>query len=88
MISKNLKTTVGLYGPNLGFEAKYVYTCYLCSTGAMDLLCSGINNGIIKMIGRWRSEEMLRYFHVQAEPLMSNFSRIMLTHGNYYFLLH
>ena len=49
----------------------------------MALLCSGINKDIIRLIGRWRSDEMLRYLHLQAEPLMQGFSKQMVTHGNY-----
>ena len=54
----------------------------------MALLCSGIDSDIIKVIGRWCSNKILRYLHVQAEPLMRNFSRVMFTHGKYSFLLH
>ena len=46
----------------------------------------GIN--IIKLIGLWISNDIIRYLHIQAEPLMSNFSQIMLMHVNYYFLTH
>ena len=54
----------------------------------MALLCSGVDSYIIKMIGRWRRKNILRYLHVQAEPLMSNFLRLMLMHGSYSFLMH
>ena len=49
----------------------------------MALLFSGIDTDIIRLIGRWRSDEMLRYLHLQAEPLMRGFSKRMVTHGNY-----
>ena len=49
----------------------------------MALLCSGIDADIIRLIVRWRSDEMLRYLHLQAEPLMQGFSERMVTHGNY-----
>jgi hypothetical protein len=32
------------------------------------------------LVGRWRSDEMLRYLHVQAEPTMRGFSARMLQH--------
>ena len=54
----------------------------------MALLCSDVDNGIISLIGRWRSDKMLRYFHVQAEPIMRNFSKLMISHGNYNLLQH
>ena len=74
MISKTLNTAVMFCNPNLGFEAKDVYGHSLLSTGAMALLCVSVENNIINMIGRWRSNEMLRYLHEQAEPLTSKFS--------------
>ena len=42
-----------------------------------------IDPDIIRLIGRWRSDEMLRYLHVQAAPLMSDYARKMLHAGNY-----
>ena len=54
----------------------------------MDLLCLGFGINIIKLIGLWISNDIIRYLHIQAEPLMSNFSQIMLMHVNYYFLTH
>ena len=49
----------------------------------MALLCSGIHMDIIRLIGRWRSDEMLRYLKLQAEPIIPGFSKRMVTHGNY-----
>ena len=54
----------------------------------MALLYLGVDSGIINLIGYWRRNEMLRYLGMQAESLMRNFSRHMLTYGNYYFLPH
>ena len=54
----------------------------------MALLCSGFNKDIISLIGHWRSDEMMRYLHVQAEPIMRNFSKLMTIHSNYNLLPH
>ena len=54
----------------------------------MVLLCPDVDSNIIKLIGCWRRDEMLRYLHVQAESLIRNFYQLMVTHGNYSFLLH
>ena len=64
MISKNLKSAVGVCGINLGFEAKDVSARSLRATGAMALLCPGSDSDIIKIIGHWQSDKMLRYLHV------------------------
>jgi hypothetical protein len=55
----------------------------LRASGAMALLNSGVDTDIIRLIGLWRSDEMLCYLHVQAEPLMRGYSSLMLAGGNY-----
>ena len=79
MITKVLKGAVSLSGKNLGFLPKDVSARSLRAAVAMALLCSGIDTDIIRLIGRWRSDEMLRYLHLQAEPLMRGFSKRMVT---------
>ena len=86
MISKTIHTAVMFCGPNMGFEAKDVSTHPLCAAGAMDLLCSGFHRDIIKMIGLWINNDMIRYLHVQMEPVMRNFSKLLIPNGNYSFL--
>ena len=54
----------------------------------MALLCSGVDHDIMSLIRRWSSDEIMRYLHVQAEPIMMNFSKLMICHGNYNLLLH
>jgi hypothetical protein len=49
----------------------------------MALLCGGVDTDIIRLIGRWHSDEMLRYLHVQAEPVMRRHSTLMLSGGEY-----
>ena len=83
MITKVLKGAVSLSGENLGFLPKDISAQSLRAAGAMALLCSDIDMDIIRLIGRWRSDEMLRYLHLQAEPLIQGFSKCMVAHGNY-----
>jgi hypothetical protein len=49
----------------------------------MALLCAHVDTDIIRLLGRWRSDEMLRYLHVQAQPIMRDFSRRMLVGGSF-----
>ena len=51
--------------------------------GAMALLCAGIDGDRIRLIGRWRSDEMYRYLHVQAAPVMTGLSAAMLRGGSF-----
>ena len=88
-ITAHLMTTVKLFvGTPLGFTHHDVSARSLRSAGAMALLCSGVDHDIISLIGCWRSNEMMRYLHVQAEPIMRNFSKLMISHDNYTLLPH
>ena len=88
-ITAHLKSTVKLFtGTPLGFMHHDVTARSLRAAGAMALLCSGVDKDIISLIGRWRSDEMMRYLHVHAEPIMRNFSKLMISHGNYNLLTH
>ena len=61
MITAHLKATVKLLaGTHLGFTHKYVSAQSLRAVGAMAPLCSSVDTDIISLIGRWRSDKMLR----------------------------
>jgi hypothetical protein len=49
----------------------------------MALLYANVDPNTIRMLGSWRSDEMLRYLHPQAQPLMHHFAQRMLTGGHY-----
>jgi hypothetical protein len=49
----------------------------------MALVCANVDADRIRLLGRWKSDEMLRYLHVQAEPVMRHFSSPMLAGGNF-----
>lgn len=51
------------------------------SGGAMALLCAGVGANRIRLVGRWRSDELYRYLHVQAPQVMTGLSAAMLTGG-------
>jgi hypothetical protein len=53
----------------------------LCSSGAMALLCAAVDTDVIRLLGRWRSDEMMRYLHVQALPILAPLATQMVTHG-------
>ena len=88
-ITAHLKATVKLFaGTHLGFTHHDVSARSLRAAGAMALLCSGVDNDIISLIGRCRRDKILRYLHVQAHPIMRNLSKLMIIHGNYNLLPH
>jgi hypothetical protein len=51
--------------------------------GAMALLCAGVDSDRLRMIGRWKSDEMFRYLHVQAQPVMNGLAAAMLRGGDF-----
>ena len=82
-ITAALRTAVTFLGPSLGFLPNDVTARCLRAAGANALLCANVDTDIIRLLGRWRSDEMLRYLHLQAAPLMSDFARRMLHGGNF-----
>ena len=51
--------------------------------GATALLCAGSDATNISLVGRWRSEAVLRYLRSQHTPAVKQFSKLMLNHGNF-----
>jgi hypothetical protein len=82
-VTDTLRISVVALGPALGFLSKDVSARSLRAGGATVLLCADVDAQKIRMLGRWQSDAMLRYLHLQAQPVMRNFSRLMLAGGNY-----
>lgn len=82
-ITTLLRDAVTFLGPSIGFLPTDVSARCLRAAGATALLLARVDTDIISLIGRWRSDEMLRYLHIQAYPLMRDYSRRMLNAGDY-----
>ena len=54
--------------------------------GAMALLCGNVDFDLIQMLGRWHSDAMIRYLHLQAQPVSQQLAAKMFNHGTYNFL--
>ena len=52
----------------------------------MALLCGKVDHNLIQILGRWHSDSMVRYLHLQAKPVMQGFARKMFNNGSYSFL--
>jgi len=63
-ITAALRASTALQGPALGFLPKDISAHSLRAAGAMALLCAQVDTDIIRLLGRWRSDEMLHYLHV------------------------
>ena len=49
----------------------------------MALLLGGVDANTIKMLGRWRSDEMMRYLHTSARQLVHKHASTMLASADY-----
>jgi hypothetical protein len=49
----------------------------------MAILCAKVDTDMIRLLGRWHSNKMLRYLHVQSFPLLAPLSQQMLRHGHF-----
>jgi hypothetical protein len=76
-----------MLGTALGFSQANISTQSLCAGGAMSAamaaLCAHVGSDTIGLVGRWYSNEMLRYLTIQVQPIMCNFSAYMLQDGQY-----
>jgi hypothetical protein len=78
-----LRRSVAAIGNDYGLRPEDVEARSLRASGAMALLCARVDTDMIRLIGRWRSDAMLRYLHVQAVPIMAPMAGHMLAGGDY-----
>jgi hypothetical protein len=88
MLTSSLRDAATILLPTLGFPPRDISARALRAGGAMALLCAQVDENIIKLVGRWRSDQMLRYLHLQAYPQMHTFAHRMVTGGNFRLLNH
>ena len=46
------------------------------------MLLGGIDGDVIQIFEQWKSDTMLRYLHISADPLTNNHARTMLRGGH------
>lgn len=80
-ITETIRLAVQYLGPAIDFFLNDVTARCLRVSGANALLCAGVDTDVIRLIGRWCSDEMLRYLHTQVGPVLRGFSRRMLSGG-------
>ena len=86
LITQTIRTSAAILGPQLGFNTTDVSARSCRAGGAMALLCGRVDTSIIQLVGRWRSDVMLRYLHLQAGALMSDLSATMLQAGAFHLI--
>jgi hypothetical protein len=71
ILTFHLRHTVTATGAHYGIMASNISVRSLRALGAMALLCAKVDTDMIRLLGRWRSDEMRCYLHVQAFPLVA-----------------
>jgi hypothetical protein len=83
VVTSLLRRACTSLGNPAGFSSANISAKSLRASGVMALLNSNVDQDIIQLIGRWRSDASLRYLHVQAQDIMQGFSARMLQGGTY-----
>ena len=68
-----------------GIDPRLLSARSLRPGGATALLCANIDKDAIQLLGRWKSDAMLRYLRIQAHVHQANYAQLMLDHGSYTF---
>ena len=68
-----------------GIPADKITSYSLRSGGATALLCAEVDTRTIQLVGRWRSDAMIRYLRVMAIGITNNLAKQMLAYGGYTF---
>ena len=85
-LTVQLQAATAILGPTFGILPTDISACLLHSIGAMALLCTNLDTNRICLLEHWQSDEMLHYLNVQAYPVVSHLSGLMLQHGNFNFI--
>ncbi len=80
-LTRHLRYAAAAIGATSGITATDISIRSLRSSGAMALLCADVDTDRIRLLGRWRSDEMLRYLTVQAFPILAPLATLMVRHG-------
>ena len=82
-ITAALRDATTLMRPQVGFTPEDISARSMWAGSAMDLLMSRVDTEMIRLVGRWRSDIMLRYFHTTAQTFTEGLASRMVQHGDY-----
>jgi hypothetical protein len=80
-LTKELRIAIAALGHTVGLSQGGISVRSLRASGAMAPLCAKVDPDRIRLLERWRSDEMLRYLHVQAYPVVADLAPAMLQQG-------
>ena len=70
-------------GKSLGILPDEVDSRSLRAGGATALLIAGVGFDVIQLLGRWKSDAMIRYLHISANPHVRGYASAMYQAGAY-----
>ena len=68
-----------------GIDPAHISARSLRPGGATALLCACVDKDSVQLLGRWKSDAMLRYLRIQAAIHSHHYAQRMLDHGKYTF---
>ena len=84
-ITQCLRTAAQAVYTTTGILPNRICSQSLRSGGATALLCANWAKDKVQLLGRWKSDAMLRYLRMQAMQSTSDAARAMFKHGNFSF---
>jgi hypothetical protein len=70
-----------IHRTRLGIQPYEINARSLRAGGATALLCVNIDPNSIQLLGRWKSDAMLRYLHIAANPHVRQYAKKMFSSG-------
>lgn len=81
-VRDTLRSALQVLGPStLGIQPKDITARSLRAGGATALLGANIDPNSIQLLGRWKSDAMMRYLHISATPHTHRYAKAMMTSG-------
>ena len=82
-ITTELCAATTIIRPQVGFIPEDVSARSMRAGSAMSLLMERDNTDTIRLVGRWRSDIMMRYLHLAAQTFTEGLAARMVQHGDY-----
>jgi hypothetical protein len=84
-VTDTLRHAMMLNFHRTGIKAMDISASSLRAGGAMAVFFGKIDINNIRFMGRWLINAMMRYLHVQAQPIVGRFAEVMYNNGAYTF---
>jgi hypothetical protein len=79
-VCNSLRHSLARMGPHtLGIQPHEINARSLRAGGATALLCANVDQNSIQLLGRWKSDAMIRYLHIAANPHTRQYAKQMIT---------